>query len=195
MSDVACRDIFNGVYINVKGSYIANLYSSKTKSTTYLKTINEDENLEKQEKTDPVSLVNINARVSNTTLNETVSETVDRQDESEVLAKIRLDIDEKFPYIIASFCSNTATLDRAYRKLNGFLEQPAFSEYILEQDQIFPLSERFVYPCIMYISSMVLIDIDEKMSDLFYDKYVSLISSITKEIPLECLSTVEKYPY
>ena len=195
MSDVACRDIFNAVYINVKGSYITNLYSSKTKTTNYLKSINEDEHLEEKKTTDPVSLLNFNATVSDTMLNETVSETVERQDESEVLSKIRLDIDEKFPYIIASFCSNTATLDRAFRKLNGFAEQPAFSEYVLEQDQVFPLSERFIYPCIMYVSSMVLIDIDEKMSDSFYDKYVSLISLITKEIPLECLSTVEKYPY
>lgn len=195
MSEVTCRDIFNAVYINVKGSYIARLYSTKTKSTTYTKNINEDENHEEREKSDLACVINLDSKVSDTSYRETVSETLDREDESEVMSQIRLDLDEKTPYIIASFCSNASALDKAYRKWKGYDDQEGFSEYMLEQDKVFPLSERFVYPCIMYVSSMALIDIDEKMSDSFYDKYVSLISSITKEIPFECLSTVEKYSY
>ena len=34
MGNVLCRDIFNAVFINVRGSYISSLYSSKTKSKT-----------------------------------------------------------------------------------------------------------------------------------------------------------------
>ena len=193
MSKVTCQDIFNGVYINVKGCYIEKLYSTKKKATTYTKNINEDENHEKVDKSALATVVNIDSLVSDTSYQETVSESLDRKEESEVMSQIRLDLDEKFPYIIASFCSNSSNLDKAYRKYMGLEEQNEFSAYMIEQSEVFPLSERFVYPCIMYVSSMALIDIDEKMSDMFYGKYTTLLSSITREIPFECLKTVEKY--
>lgn len=195
MGNVTCREIFNGVYINVRGSYISNLYSAKTKSNKYKKNTNEDENLEINKTNEPEIVYNIKGNVVDISFEETTTEALVRQEESEVLSKIRLDLDEKVPYVIASFCSNLSTLDKVYRKWKGYKEQNEFSAYMLEQDEEFPLSERFVYPCIMYISSMVLIDIDEKMSDAFYEKYASLVSLIAKEIPLDCLSTVEKYPH
>ncbi len=193
MSKVTCQDIFNGVYINVKGCYIEKLYSTKKKATTYTKNINEDENHEKVDKSALATVVNIDSLVSDTSYQETVSESLDRKEESEVMSQIRLDLDEKFPYIIASFCSNSSNLDKAYRKYMGLEEQNEFSAYMIEQSEVFPLSERFIYPCIMYVSSMALIDIDEKMSDMFYGKYSTLLSSIVREIPFECLKTVEKY--
>lgn len=193
MSKISCRDIFNGVYINVKGSYISSLYSAKTKSTKYKKNTNQDENLETNKKNEPEIVYDINAKIVDVSFDQTVTETVERKDESEVLTLIRLDLDEKLPYVIASFCSNAAELDKVYRKWKNYDEQGEFSSYMLEQDDDFPLSERFVYPCIMYGSSMALIDIDEKMSDAFYEKYAALISSITREIPFECIETVEKY--
>ena len=193
MSKVTCQDIFNGVYINVKGCYIEKLYSTKKKATTYTKNINEDENHEKVDKSALATVINIDSLVSDTSYQETVSESLDRKEESEVMSQIRLDLDEKFPYIIASFCSNSSYLDKAYRKYMGLEEQNEFSAYMIEQSEVFPLSERFIYPCIMYVSSMALIDIDEKMSDMFYGKYTTLLSSIAREIPFECLKTVEKY--
>ncbi len=193
MSKVTCQDIFNGVYINVKGCYIEKLYSTKKKATTYTKNINEDENHEKVDKSALATVVNIDSLVSDTSYQETVSESLDRKEESEVMSQIRLDLDEKFPYIIASFCSNSSNLDKAYRKYMGLEEQNEFSAYMIEQSEVFPLSERFIYPCVMYVSSMALIDIDEKMSDMFYGKYTTLLSSIAREIPFERLKTVEKY--
>lgn len=193
MSKITCQDIFNGVYINVKGCYIEKLYSTKTKATTYKKNINEDENHEEITKSAVPSVVNIDSLVSDTSYQETVSESLSRKEESEVMAQIRLDLDEKFPYIVASFCSNASALDKAYRKHMDFEEQDEFSAYMIDQTEVFPLSERFVYPCIMYVSSMALMDIDEKKSDAFYDKYASVMSLIEKDIPFECLETVEKY--
>lgn len=195
MSAVFCKDIFDGIYVNVRGSYIANLYSSKTKSTNYTKNINEDENSNVKDIIDPKGEMGIFGRVEDTAYNETVTEKLERKDEGEVMSYIRLDLEEKLPFIMASFCSNLSVLDKAYRKWKGMDEQGTFSEYAIKTSEAFPLCERFVYPCIMFASSMVLMDIDEKMSDEFYEKYVSLISLINSEIPLERLSTVEKYPY
>ena len=59
MSAVFCKDIFDGIYVNVRGSYIANLYSSKTKSTNYTKNINEDENSNVKDIIDPKVLAAI----------------------------------------------------------------------------------------------------------------------------------------
>lgn len=192
---VECRDIFNGVYSNVKNSYIEKWYSSTVKSKTSNKGINEDENLTMSKTDSPIGEKNVNDREVTETFSETVSEGTERKSESEVASKIRADIDEKFPFIIASACSNLATLDKRYRQIKGYDEQESFSEFVLEMTERFPLSDRFVYPCVMYISSMLLIDIDEKKSDMFYKKYVDTVKSITEEIPFESENVVEKYPY
>ena len=192
---VECRDIFNGVYSNVKNSYIEKWYSSTVKSKTSNKGINEDENLTMSKTDSPIGENNVNDREVTETFSETVSEGTERKSESEVASKIRADIDEKFPFIIASACSNLATLDKRYRQIKGYDEQESFSEFVLEMTERFPLSDRFVYPCVMYISSMLLIDIDEKKSDMFYKKYVDTVKIITEEIPFESENVVEKYPY
>lgn len=79
--------------------------------------------------------------------------------------------------------------------LRAYDAQTEFSEFVIDVIDEFPLSERFAFPCIMFVSSMILIDIDEDKSDTFYDKYATAVSLITSEIPFECGSTAEKYPY
>jgi hypothetical protein len=192
---VECRDIFNGVYSNVKNSYIEKWYSSTVKNKTSNKDISELENLVMSKTDTPVGEKNINNGSICETFDEMVSESVERKSESEVASKIRADVDEKFPFIIASACSNLSTLDKRYRKMKGYEEQESFCEFVLEMTEKFPLSDRFVYPCVMYVSSMLLIDIDDKKSDMFYKKYVATITDIAKEIPFESENIVEKYPY
>jgi hypothetical protein len=129
------------------------------------------------------------------TANETIVERVERDSETDVAEKIGEDLEEKFPYVLAAACSNLAAIDREYRKMKGLDEQEKFCEFILETSDAFPLCDRFVYPCIMYVSSMVLIDVNEEKSDDFYEKYASLVSQIVSELPCELTSVVEKYPY
>jgi hypothetical protein len=195
MAGIECRDIFNAVYINVKGSYISNLYSTKMKTMFSSTSQDDEENLQMTKSVDPVGETNINIKERLNAHDETVSEFIDREDESKVADKIRADVDEKFPFALASVCSNLAYLDREYRKMKGYDEQPEFSEFIIEVSDYFPLSDRFAFPAIMYLSSMMLIDIDEKRSDDFYDKYALSVSKICSELPFETKSTVEKYPY
>ncbi len=195
MAGIVCRDIFNATYIYVKGSYISSWFSSKVKSKTASEYVNADENLKMTQTDDPKCETNINTKETTETNTETVKESIERMDEADVVAKIRMDLDEKFPFALASVCSNLAVIDREYRKLKGEDEQPEFSEYIMEITDAFPLCERFVFPAVMYVSSMVLMDVDEKKSDDFYDKYASAVSQIVSELPFESAGTVEKYPY
>ena len=182
MAGVECRDIFDAVYIYTRGSYITNFFSSKVKSKSSSENISEDESSSKT-KNDATQLEsNTGSKETVGAISETVRESLDRTDESEVADKIRMDIDEKFPFALASFCSNLAVLDREYRLLKGYDAQHVFSEYIIETTDEFPLCDRFVFPAIMYVSSIILMDVDEKMSDEFYDKYASSVSKIVSEL-------------
>lgn len=195
MSGVDCRDIFNAVYSYVKESYISNLFTSKIKSKTSSKNVNEDENLQKSKNDELNSETQVNSRDTSGTDSETVSESIERTDESKVADKIRLDIEEKLPFALASVCSNLATIDKEYRVSRGYDEQPNFSEYIIEIYDEFPLCDRFVFPSVMYVSSIILMDVDEKRSDDYYDKYATSVSQIISELPSRQLKTIEKYPY
>ena len=195
MSALKGKDIFNAVYTYVRASYIDNLYSKKVKSHTASENVSEEENNSMAQTSEPTSETGNSTRTVTGTNSETVSETVERMSESEVADKIRLDIDEKFTFALASVCSNLATIDRDYRLLKGLPDQPTFSEYAIENSDTFPLCDRFVFPAVMFVSSMVLIDIDEKRSDDYYDKYASSVTQIISELPRKIYRTIEKYPY
>lgn len=195
MEWVECKDIFNAVYVYVKQSYITRFFSTKVKNTTVSESISEDENLVMTETSDPQGESNINTRKTAGTNSETVMESINREDESKIIAQIQLDIEEKFPFALASLCCNLAKIDKKYRALKGYREQPVFSECIINVTDDFPLCERFVFPAIMYVSSMVLMDIDEERSDDLYDKYATSVAQIISELPAEKSSIVEKYPY
>lgn len=190
-----CKDIFNAVYNNVKRVYISTLYSSKVKSRTLSETLSEDESLKMNATSDPVSETNTNSKEIEGATTETVKESVERMAEEDVVAEIRLELEEKFPFALASVCSNLAHIDRKYRELKGFDEQEDFSECYIDLGDTFPLCERFIFSCIMFVCSMVLIDVEEKSSDDFYEKYATSVMQILSEIPGTNKSIVEKYPY
>jgi DNA-binding Lrp family transcriptional regulator len=195
MSNVTCREIFNAVYVNVRESYIDKLYSTKIQSKSSNESKEEDTRSSSSKDASSGETLSSDLVMMQGLMNGEVRERVERMDESEVADKIRADIEEKLPFALASVCANLATLDKEYRREKGYEDQTEFSEFVIETSDDFPLSDRFAFPCIMYVSSMVLIDIDEKKSDEFYDKYASSVSRISLEIPFLSGSTVEKYPY
>ena len=195
MAMLDCRDVLDAVFAQVKDTYVLHFYSSKVKSTTSSENASVDEELKMTAFDDPKSENNVNSKESTGSSTETVKETLEFVTDSKTLTNIRYEIEEKFPYALATVCSNLAKLDRMYRQMKNYGEQPSFSEFCLEVGDDFPLCERFVFPCVMFVSSMVLIDIDEKKSDAFYDKYAISLTQIVSEMPYECASTVEKYPY
>lgn len=192
---IDCKDILDAVYINVKATYIEHLYSKKVKNTTVNESSIVDEALEKTTLNDPLMVTENNNRENMGVTTQKVSEELERMAESEVMIKIRSELEDKIPYALASVCANLASIDRRYREERDLDEQPDFSEFYLEVGDAFPLCERFVFPCVMFVSSMVLIDIDEERSDSFYDKYALSVSQIVSEMPWEMQKTVEKYSY
>ena len=190
-----CRDVLDAVFAQVKDAYVLYFYSAKVKSTSSNENASIDEELKMTAYADPESETNINSKESVGTSTETVKESIEITTDNKILLEIRREMEEKFPYALATVCNNLAKLDRMYRKIKNYDEQPSFPELYLRVGDDFPLSERFVFPCVMFVASMLLIDIDEKKSDAFYDKYATTVTQIVSEMPFECDSTVEKYPY
>ena len=192
---IDCRDILDVVYINVKASYIERLYSKKVKNITINENTNMDENLQKTTLNDPEMVTQVNSKENTGLTTEKVSEELERMPENKVISSIMSELEEKVPYALASVCANLAKLDRIYREIRGFENQPEFSEYALEVGDDFPLSERFVLPCVLFCSSMAIIEIDEDKCDKFYNRYVASVNQIVSEMPWEMQKIVEKYSY
>ena len=190
-----CRDILDAVYVHTKDTYIAKFYTSEVKSKTLSENQDLNENLKKTVLEDPRSETNTNFQESNTDVSETVKSSVERAPESEIKLEIRKVVQEKFPYALASVCCNLAALDKMYRAIKNLNEQPRFCEYILDVGDDFPLSDRFVFPCVMFVCSLVLLDLDEKRSDYFYKRYVKATEEIVSEIPMDTHPIKEKYHY
>ena len=190
-----CRDILDAVYVHTKDTYIAKFYTSEVKSKTLSENQDLNENLKKTVLEDPRSETNTNFQESNTDVSETVKSSVERAPESEIKLEIRKVVQEKFPYALASVCCNLAALDKMYRAIKNLNEQPRFCEYILDVGDDFPLLDRFVFPCVMFVCSIVLADLDEKRSDYFYKRYVKATEVIVSEIPMDTHPIKEKYHY
>ena len=195
MAGVDCRDIFDAVYFNVKNVILSKDNVVKIKSKTFSESANEDGTRNTTTVGEPLGEARTETIESSASSSETTREYVEAGNTKERVSEIRADLEEKFPFALGAVCSNLATLDTAYRKLKGYDAQPEFSHYFIDLNDEFPLSQRFVHSCVMFISSMVIIDIDDKKSDDFYEKYASAVSLIQAEIPFESLLTVEKYPY
>ena len=192
---IDCRDILDAVFINVRGSFIDKFYSSIVKSRTLKESSSVDEDLTRNTTSEPILVTEDNVREAVGETTETVREEVERSMDEDIMLDIRLELEERMPYALASACASLAMLDRKYREIRGEGEQPSFSEFYLEVGDDFPLSERFVFPCVMFVSSMMLLDIDEDKSDSFYEKYALSVTQIVSEMPFEGKGIVERYPY
>lgn len=126
--------------------------------------------------------------------NEKIAKVVRYRPYSKIFANVG-ELENKFPFALGVVCGNLSTLDKQYRKVHGLEEQGEFSSFFLDVEEDFPLADRFAYPCVLFVSSMMLIDVDNEVSDAYYEKYADIVSKIVLEIPFENGSTAEKYPY
>lgn len=98
------------------------------------------------------------------------------------------DYEERAPYLIAAFCDENRDIDRAYRRTNSLPEAPEVNAVCIELEENFPCAPRFSSACCMYVTSMLVLDENNELSDKLYDKYSDMMSSISSGIP----SFVEK---
>lgn len=190
-----CIQILEAVFLNVQRSYLNRYYFSKhkTESSNVDSVIDEDLNMEGFD--DPKSEKSDNTIQKHNTTLKKIDETINVKMDVDTEIEIRLEVEEKFPFAFAAVCTELSILDKRYREYHLLDEQPEFSSCYIDFLDAFPLASRFIPSCIYYITSMLLIDIDEKASDKYYEQFASAVSKIESEMPFELTKTTEVYPY
>jgi hypothetical protein len=102
--------------------------------------------------------------------------------------ELSTDYEERAPYLIAAFCSESATLDKTYRASHGLPAASPFHEVFLDLGEDFPLCSRLARAATLYLASMLVIDENSELSDKLFERYSELMSVICCEIP----ATVER---
>lgn len=101
-----------------------------------------------------------------------------------------LDLEERAPFIIASFCSTCKSLDKRLRERDSLEAQPKFSSVKLALESEFPLCDALSAPASAYLASMLVIDENPALSESLYDKYCDIIASIGAECSCSAISDV-----
>ena len=103
------------------------------------------------------------------------------------------DLEDRAPYILASFCSEVFELDRLARRLLGLGAEKEFNRAFLPLDGEFPLLERFASAAAKYLAAMLMIDEDSELSDKLYDMYCDSMATIQSQLPTVIEKLVNKY--
>ena len=103
------------------------------------------------------------------------------------------DYEERAPYLLAAFCSETSMTDTAYREFKNLGETPKTDSVRLPLDSEFPFAERFVHPASLYLAAMLIIDENTELSDKLFDKYCVAMATIESEIPLKIEKITDIY--
>ena len=100
------------------------------------------------------------------------------------------DLEERAPYLIASFCALCKNLDKKIRERDDLDEQSSFSLIRLNLSQTFPLSEPLVVPAATYLASMLIADENPTLSESLYDKYCDAIAILGAECSCSAISNI-----
>lgn len=103
------------------------------------------------------------------------------------------DYDERFPYLMAIFCSETEWLDDAYRMATGKDIRQDYCLTALGFSDVFPLCDTFASAAAYYIAAMLIIDENETFSDKLFDKYCTKMSTIADHLPAKIEKIKETY--
>ena len=93
------------------------------------------------------------------------------------------DYEERAPYLIASFCTQAASIDRRLRETAALPPAPLFHAACLELEEEFPRLERLAPLCCLYLAAMLVLEENEALSDKLYDRYSEGMTAVWNEIP------------
>ena len=93
------------------------------------------------------------------------------------------DYEERFPYLLATFCNDAEELDAKYRKANGMPESEEHSYIMLPIEEDFPLSDIFASSAVYYIASMLIFDENPEFSDTIFERFSARMADIYAALP------------
>ena len=100
------------------------------------------------------------------------------------------DLEERAPFILATFCATCKTLDKKLRARDSLVSQSKFSSVKLELQSEFPLCDALSAPAAIYLASMLVIDENPSLSESLYDKYCDNIATIGAECSCSAINDV-----
>ena len=103
------------------------------------------------------------------------------------------DYGERAIYLLATFCSDCASLDRKYRKLSGEPVEKIPLTLCVNLDDPFPLSDIFASAAVYYLASMLILEENEDICETLFERYTDSISSIRAEL-FAIQHTKNRYP-
>ena len=105
------------------------------------------------------------------------------------------DYKERTQYLLASWCTELARMDKNYRASVGEPQGSSFSSVILELDADFPFCDRFAPAAAYFVASMLVSEENSELSDKLYSKYSDAISSLAQEVPATVESISDIYGF
>ena len=100
------------------------------------------------------------------------------------------DLQERAPFIIATFCATCKSLDKKLRARDSLNAQGSFSLVKLPLESEFPLCEAMISPATTYLAAMLVIDENPALSDTLYDKYCDSIAILGAECSCSAINDV-----
>lgn len=110
-------------------------------------------------------------------------------DERESIGDVS-DLEERSPYILASFCSLCKSLDKKLRQRDSLEAQGKFSAVKLKLSDTFPLCDTLISPAAAYLASMLIADENPSLSESLYDKYCDSIATLGAECNCSAITNV-----
>ncbi|MBQ7384040.1 MAG: hypothetical protein IJV72_04535 [Clostridia bacterium] len=99
------------------------------------------------------------------------------------VAEANEDYEERAPYLLATFCAESAEADRIYRRVNGLPEAHPVNAVFVPLTDEFPCSPRFCSAAATYLAAMLIFDDNTELSDKLFERYSDMMSSICYELP------------
>lgn len=97
-------------------------------------------------------------------------------------------------FLLASFVTQYAKLDRYFREANGMEVTEIQTDMVsIDPEDYFPLSDVFIPIAVYYVAAGLVIEENEEMSDKLFDRYINGILKIRQELPAKQGAIVDKY--
>ena len=103
------------------------------------------------------------------------------------------DYEDRAPYLLAAFFTESAETDAAYRKEHSLAPHVRVSSVCVPLDTEFPYADRFVSAASAYLAAMLVIDENMELSDKLFDRYCDSLATIQSEIPARIEKIAQKY--
>ena len=103
------------------------------------------------------------------------------------------DYEDRAPYLLAVFCTESAETDSAYRETNDLTPHTDVSNVCLDLDSPFPYADRFTTAAALYLAAMLVIDENMELSDKLFDRFCNTMATIQSEIPARIEKIAQKY--